>query len=106
MISDPHLRQLLELTVALEIAKTERDGCRAQAELLKSRLEDVTRRAERAESRLHETTKMLWTLARDAVTAPARSVATEVMVDGKRVLHLSNPVTRDREDRRGQRKQL
>ncbi|MDA0961479.1 MAG: hypothetical protein O2898_00975 [Proteobacteria bacterium] len=106
MISDPHQRQLLELTVALEIAKTERDACRAQAELLKSRLQDTTRRAEKAEERLHETTKMLWTLARDAVTAPTKSVATEVMVDGKRVLHLSNPVMRAREDRRAQRKQI
>lgn len=93
MSNDTHWQQLLELSVALEIAKHERDSLRAQTDMLKTQLEQATRRAEKAEDRLHETTSMLWTLSRDAISMPNRSMATEVMVDGKSVLRLSNPVS-------------
>jgi hypothetical protein len=35
---------------------------------------------------------MLSTLAMQAVNAPARSNATEVLVDGKSILRLNNPI--------------
>lgn len=104
MITDPDWRRRLELSVALEIAKAERDAFQAQADLLRAQLERVTRRAEKAEDRLHETTVMLCTLSRDAIAASARSLATEVMVDGKSVLRLSNPVVQVGDTQSGRRK--
>jgi seryl-tRNA synthetase len=59
---------------------------------LEQRLADADRRAERAEQRLHETTLMLSNLALQSVTATTRSNAAEVLVDGKSILRLNNPI--------------
>jgi len=88
-------RRLLETTVALEIAKTERDGLRVQAEDLRAQLAAATARAEKAEDRLQETTRMLFDLGRDAAGARPHSSATEVMVEGRSVLRLSRPIDKD-----------
>lgn len=88
-------RHLLEVTVALEIAKTERDACRARFDELRSQLAAANARAERAEERLQETTRMLFDLGRDALSARPQSSATEVMVEGRSVLRLSRPVGQD-----------
>lgn len=85
-------KQILELSVALEITKFQRDAYREQIAKLEQRLADVDRRAERAEQRLHETTLMLSNLAMQSVTATTRSNATEVLVDGKSILRLNNPI--------------
>ena len=85
-------KQILELSVALEITKFQRDAHREQIAKLEQRLADADRRAERAEQRLHETTLMLSNLALQSVTATTRSNATEVLVDGKSILRLNNPI--------------
>ena len=85
-------RRTLELSAALEITKFQCDAYRDQVAKLERRLADADRRAERAEARLHEATIMLASLAMQAVSAPARSSAAEVFVDGKSILRLSNPV--------------
>jgi hypothetical protein len=86
----------LEVSVALEIAKTERDAFRGRLEEMREQLLAVTTRAERAEQRLEETTRMLFDLSRDAVAMRPQSTATEVMVEGRSVLRLSRPVGMDR----------
>jgi hypothetical protein len=85
-------KQILELSVALEITKFQRDAHREQIAKLEQRLADADRRAERVEERLHEATLMLSNLAMQAVTATTRSNATEVLVDGKSILRLNNPI--------------
>ena len=92
-------QRLLEVSVALEIAKTERDAFRGRLEEMREQLLAVTTRAERAEQRLEETTRMLFDLSRDAVAMRPQSTATEVMVEGRSVLRLSRPIGID-EDRR------
>ena len=86
------LRRLLEVTVALEIAKTERDAYRGRLDEMREQLSAATTRAERAEERLAETTRMLFDLSRDAVAVRPQSSATEVMVEGRSVLRLSRPI--------------
>ena len=85
-------RRLLEVTVALEIAKTERDAFRGRLDEMREQLSAATTRAERAEERLAETTRMLFDLSRDAVAVRPQSSATEVMVEGRSVLRLSRPI--------------
>lgn len=85
-------RRLLEVTVALEIAKTERDAYRGRLDEMREQLSAATTRAERAEERLAETTRMLFDLSRDAVAVRPQSSATEVMVEGRSVLRLSRPI--------------
>jgi hypothetical protein len=85
-------KQILELSVAFEITKFQRDAYREQIARIEQRLADADRRAERAEERLHEAALMLDNLAMQAVTATKRSNATEVMVDGKSILRLNNPI--------------
>lgn len=87
-----HKQRALELSVALEITKFQRDVYRDQNEKLEQRLSQADRRAELAEERLHEATQMLSSLAMQAVNLPARSNATEVLVDGKSILRLNNPI--------------
>lgn len=88
-------QRLLEVTVALEIAKTERDACRGRLDEMREQLSAANTRAERAEERLAETTRMLFDLSRDAVAIRPQSTATEVMVEGRSVLRLSRPVGMD-----------
>ncbi len=85
-------KQILELSVALEITKFQRDAYREQIAKLEQRLAGADRRAERAKERLHEATLMLSNLAVQSVTATTRSNATEVLVDGKSILRLNNPI--------------
>jgi hypothetical protein len=91
-VKDKHWRQLLEVSVALEIAKRERDAVKDKALMLEGQLADALQRAKDAETRLHETTKMLFQVSRDAIGAGPRSTATEVMIDGRSVLRLGRPV--------------
>ena len=85
-------REILEVTVALEIAKAERDAYRGRLDEMRDQLSAATRRAERAEERLAETTRMLFDLSREAVAMRPQSTATEVMVEGRSVLRMSRPV--------------
>lgn len=91
-MKDKHWRQLLEVSVALEIAKRERDAFRDKATMLESQLADTVQRAKDAETRLHETTTMLFQVSRDAISVGPRSIATEVTIDGRSVLRLGHPV--------------
>jgi hypothetical protein len=88
----PEDKQILELSVALEITKFQRDAYREQITKLEQRLADADRRAERAEERLYEAQQIPSSLAMQAVNAPARSNATEVLFDGKSILRLNNPI--------------
>ena len=93
MAEDPQWRQILELSVALEITKAERASLKDQVALLQDQLRDATQRAAKAEERLHDTTIMMAAISREAIKAPGRSVATEVTIDGRSVLRLSNPIS-------------
>lgn len=93
MAEDPDWRQILELSVALEITKSERASLKDQVALLQKQLREATQRAERAEERLHDTTVMMATISREAIIAPVRSMATEVTINGRSVLRLSNPIS-------------
>lgn len=87
-----HKQRALELAAALEVAQYQRDAYRDQVVKLELRLTTADRRAERAEERLYGATRMLSNLAVRAVSAPSRSTATEVLVDGKSILRLNNPI--------------
>ena len=89
-------RRLLEVSVALEIVRNERDYLRVEISALRDQLAKTTERAERSEARLHEVTMTMAALSREAILAPARSTATEVLMDGKSILRLNNPVAMQR----------
>ncbi|MEN8983195.1 MAG: hypothetical protein ABF255_13610 [Planktotalea arctica] len=84
--------QLLGLTETLEIVKTERDCLRDEVNRLTDELERTSLRAERAETRLHEVTLAMVDISRQAILSPQRSTVTEVMMDGRSLLRLGNPV--------------
>lgn len=86
-------RKLLELSVALEIVRSERDYLRAEVSALRDQLTKADERSERSEARLHEVTMTMAELSREAILSPSRSNATEVLMDGKSILRLNNPVS-------------
>lgn len=86
-------RKLLELSVALEIVRNERDYLRAEVSALRDQLTKADERSERSEARLHEVTMTMAELSREAILSPSRSNATEVLMDGKSILRLNNPVS-------------
>ncbi|MCH8466690.1 MAG: hypothetical protein LAT78_09010 [Roseinatronobacter sp.] len=86
-------KRLLNATVALEGLRAERDFLRAQVNWLQRQLQNAIERAERSEDRLHEVTLRMAELSHEAITAPTRSGATEVLMDGKSILRLSNPIS-------------
>jgi chromosome segregation ATPase len=88
-------QRLADATVALEIAKAERDALRSLLDDLRAQLVSATARAERAEDRLQDATRMLFDLGRDALSVRAQSQATEVMIEGRSVLRLSRPIGQD-----------
>lgn len=85
-------RELLEARMALEITKIERDQLRMRVEELQRYLTKSDARAERAEERLHEVTIAISKLGEIAVSRQAISTATEILIDGKSILRLNNPV--------------
>ncbi len=85
-------QRLLEISVALEIIRAERDHLRAQVDFLQEQLQKNIERAERSEARLHEVTMTMADLNRHAILAPLRSTATEILMDGKSILRLNNPI--------------
>ncbi len=87
-----HEKALLEVSAALEITRFQRDSHAKEIERLEAQLTAATRRAERAEERLHETTMRLSDLGMQIASIAARSTATEVLMDGKSILRLNNPV--------------
>ena len=84
--------QLLGVTEALEVIKTERDCLRDEVNRLTDELERTSLRAERAETRLHEVTLAMVDISRQAILSPQRSTVTEVIMDGRSLLRLGNPV--------------
>ena len=88
--------RLLEVSVALEIVRVERDHLRTEVTILRDQLAKAVERAERSELRLHEVTMTMAELSREAILMPARSHATEVLMDGRSVLRLNNPVAEKR----------
>jgi chromosome segregation ATPase len=89
-------KRLQDASVALEGLRAERDFLRAQVNWLQNQLDKATQRAERAEDRLHEVTLKMADLSHEAILAPTRSGATEVLMDGKSILRLSNPIPMQR----------
>ena len=84
--------ELMETAIALEITRFQRDSLKAQVEQLLVQLHSATQRAERAEERLHETTIMLSNLSMQATATVRMSSVSEVFIEGRSVLRLSNPV--------------
>jgi hypothetical protein len=91
-MTENNWRQLLEVSVALEITKTERDECRKRTKLLEEQLAEMTHRARIAEQRLQETTEMLFQFSRDILAARNYSTVREVIVDGRSILRLEQPI--------------
>ena len=85
-------KTLMETAIALEIVKFQRDSLKDQVEQLAAQLGAATLRAERAEERLHETTIMLSKLSLQATCDAARSTLTEILVEGRSILRLENPI--------------
>ena len=77
---------------ALEITRFQRDSLKDQIEQLAAQLHAATLRAERAEERLHETTIMLSKLSLQATSHAVGSTLTEVLVEGRSILRLENPI--------------
>ena len=85
-------KRLMETAIALEIAKFQRDSLKAQVEQLKVQLNAAAVRAERAEDRLHETTVMLSKLSLQATSHAVKSTIQEVLVEGRTILRLMDPI--------------
>lgn len=92
-IPSENWKQLLEVSVALEITKSERDHLRSQITMLQEQMNKAEARAERAEERLHQTTIMMSDLSRQAIAAQSSSAFTEILMDGRSILRLNNPVS-------------
>ena len=71
-MSSKNWKHLLEISVALEITKSERDHLRSQINMLQEQLNKAEARAERAEARLHQTTILMSDLSRQAIVAQSR----------------------------------
>lgn len=85
-------KTLMETAIALEITKFQRDSLKDQIKQLAAQLSAATLRAERAEERLHETTVMLSKLSLQSTSHAARSTLTEILVEGRSILRLENPI--------------
>ena len=85
-------RQYLEVSVALEIVKTERDQLRERLAEVQYHLQQTMQRADRMEQRLHAAHASLARLSESLITPPAISSWAEVEHDGHKVLRLDNPV--------------
>ena len=91
-MSSNNWKHLLEVSVALEITKSERDHLRSQVTMLQEQLNKAEARAERAEVRLHQTTIMMSDLSKQAIAAQSSNAFTEILMDGRSILRLNNPV--------------
>jgi predicted nucleic acid-binding Zn-ribbon protein len=91
-MSSKNWKHLLEISVALEITKSERDHLRSQINMLQEQLNKAEARAERAEARLHQTTILMSDLSRQAIVAQSSTAFTEILMDGRSILRLNNPV--------------
>ena len=85
-------QKLMETSIALEITRFQRDSLQNQIDQLSAQLQSTTQRAERAEARLHDTTVMLSNLSMQATAMVKMSSVSEVFIEGRGVLRLSNPV--------------
>jgi chromosome segregation ATPase len=85
-------QKLMETSIALEITRFQRDSLKDQIDQLSAQLQSTTQRAERAEARLHDTTVMLSNLSMQATAMVKMSSVSEVFIEGRGVLRLSNPV--------------
>ena len=85
-------QKLMETSIALEIARFQRDSLKSQIDLLSMQLHSTTQRAERAEARLHDTTVMLSNLSMQATAMGKMSSVSEAFIEGRCVLRLVNPV--------------
>jgi hypothetical protein len=85
-------RQYLEVSVALEIVKTERDQLRARLGEMQYHLQQTMQRADRMEQRLHAAHASLARLSESLITPPRISSWSEVDHNGHKVLRLDNPV--------------
>lgn len=86
-----HWRRLLEVSIALELAKSQRDYVDAQNRFLEIQLAAAVARAERAEKRLHEATRMVAEFGRDSLRIRNTASTAEVWVEGRSILRLQNP---------------
>lgn len=86
----------LELSIALEIIRHERDTLQKQNQFLHKQLEQSNTRAELSESRLHRLSESIFHLVsqRDLLVAKAKhkSHTVQIFQNGRPVLLLQNPV--------------
>ena len=90
-MSDTH-RKLLQVSVALEVIKTERDQLRDRLTEMRYSLQQTMQRADRIEQRLHVAHESLTRLSENIITPPHISSWGEVDHDGCKVLRLDNPL--------------
>ena len=83
-------KRIVEISIALERAKSECARLDEQYRIATINLDRVTQRAEAAEQRLHETNKMLCAIFSAGLQDDTQTIALEVMVDDRPVLLLSN----------------
>lgn len=85
-------RQLLEASIALEMAKTHRDLLQDRLGEMEYHLQQTKQRADRMEQSLCAANAALVRLSRTLITPPTISSWTEVDKDDSTVLRLDNPV--------------
>lgn len=90
-MSDTH-RKLLQVSVALEVIKTERDQLRDRLTEIRYSLQQTMQRVDRIEQRLHVAHESLARLGESLITPPYISSWAEVDHDGRKVLRLDNPL--------------
>ncbi|MBT5001958.1 MAG: hypothetical protein HOI86_12050 [Tateyamaria sp.] len=84
--------QLLELRLALETVKAERDRYKSTSKIFEKLLTKAEERAERSEERLHQITLTMSEISQSAIKTQKNSDVTEVLVDGRSLLRLNSPV--------------
>jgi ethanolamine utilization protein EutA (predicted chaperonin) len=91
-VVDKKSKTLLKAKISAEVLTAQRDHYRAQAEFLDKQLAKAEARAALAEQRLHQITMTMAEISQNAISASAKSSATEVLMDGRSILRLNNPV--------------
>jgi cysteinyl-tRNA synthetase len=85
-------KQLLKAKLSVETLEMQREHYRAQAEFLELQLAKAEARAERAEQRLHQVTMTMSEISQNALSASTKSTVSEVLMDGRSILRLNNPI--------------
>jgi hypothetical protein len=89
---DKKTKKLIKAKISVEVLTAQRDHYRAHADFLDKQLAKAEARAELAEQRLHQITMTMAEISQNAISTSTQSSTTEVLMEGRSVLRLTNPV--------------